>query len=63
MMGFAGMNMAGNAGANLMGAVSNNQTSNANIDSSNGESPNFCPNCGTKTNGTNFCSNCGSKLK
>lgn len=24
--------------------------------------PNFCPNCGTKTNGTNFCSNCGTKL-
>lgn len=24
--------------------------------------PNFCPNCGTKTNGANFCSNCGTKL-
>ena len=24
--------------------------------------PNFCPNCGTKTEGTNFCSNCGQKL-
>jgi len=24
--------------------------------------PNFCPNCGTKTNGTNFCANCGAKL-
>lgn len=24
--------------------------------------PNFCPNCGTKTNGANFCSNCGMKL-
>lgn len=23
---------------------------------------NFCPNCGTKTNGANFCSNCGTKL-
>lgn len=23
---------------------------------------NFCPNCGTKTNGANFCSNCGMKL-
>lgn len=24
--------------------------------------PNFCPNCGTKTNGGKFCSNCGFKL-
>lgn len=24
--------------------------------------PNFCPNCGTKTNGGRFCSNCGFKL-
>lgn len=27
-----------------------------------GAVPNFCPNCGTKTNGGNFCSNCGQKL-
>lgn len=25
--------------------------------------PNFCPNCGTKTNGANFCGNCGQKLR
>ncbi len=24
--------------------------------------PNFCPNCGMKTNGANFCANCGMKL-
>ncbi|HHY28960.1 MAG TPA: hypothetical protein GX523_19860, partial [Desulfitobacterium dehalogenans] len=24
--------------------------------------PNFCPNCGQKTEGANFCSNCGQKL-
>ncbi len=24
--------------------------------------PNFCPNCGQKTNGANFCANCGQKL-
>lgn len=24
--------------------------------------PKFCPNCGTKTEGTKFCSNCGQKL-
>ena len=23
----------------------------------------FCPNCGTKNNGSNFCGNCGTKLK
>lgn len=27
-----------------------------------GAKPNFCPNCGTKTNGANFCPNCGTKL-
>lgn len=26
------------------------------------KAPNFCPNCGQKTNGANFCSNCGQKL-
>jgi len=30
--------------------------------STNGSVPNFCPNCGTKTNGANFCANCGTKL-
>lgn len=69
MMGFAGMNMAGNAGAGLMGAVTQNvqvqatpqATPQSNI-AGNGSVPNFCPNCGTKTNGTNFCGNCGTKL-
>lgn len=29
---------------------------------STGNKPNFCPNCGEKTNGANFCANCGQKL-
>lgn len=66
MIGFAGMNMAGNAGANLMDSVNKNaQTNsvqNAGVVTGNGQVPNFCPNCGTKTNGANFCSNCGTKL-
>lgn len=27
-----------------------------------GKKPNFCPNCGTKNEGSNFCPNCGMKL-
>ena len=30
--------------------------------STGGTAPNFCPDCGTKTNGANFCPNCGKKL-
>lgn len=66
MMGFAGMNMAGNAGAGLMGAVNQNvnqaSLQTETLETGNGSVPNFCPNCGTKTNGTNFCGNCGTKL-
>lgn len=68
MMGFAGLNMAGNAGAGLMGAINQNvqtqqnNNTNGNPVNNNGSIPNFCPNCGTKTNGANFCSNCGTKL-
>ena len=29
---------------------------------SGGNKPNFCPNCGTKNEGSNFCPNCGTKL-
>lgn len=61
MMGFAGMNMATNAGSSLMGAV-NAQAPQANTEATNG-ALNFCPNCGTKVGETNFCSNCGAKLK
>ncbi len=70
MMGFAGMNLAGNAGAGLMGAVNQNVQAQAQtpvptaagVVTGGGAVPNFCPNCGTKTNGANFCGNCGTKL-
>ena len=76
MMGFAGMNMAGNAGAGLMSTVNANAAQQAPAPSempapavqpeaaptTGGAVPNFCPNCGAKTNGMNFCGNCGQKL-
>lgn len=73
MMGFAGLNMAGNAGAGLMGAVNQNLQAQAAaqptqaapatpVEGGNGTVPNFCPNCGAKTNGANFCGSCGTKL-
>lgn len=61
MAGFMGMNMATNAGANLMGAVnSTNNPNNQNTQESG--KTNFCPNCGQPNNGSNFCPNCGAKL-
>ena len=64
MMGFAGFNMAQTAGASVL-ATANSMDSNA---ANNGQPagneviPNFCPSCGTATNGSNFCGNCGAKL-
>lgn len=69
MLGFAGLNMAGNAGAGLLNAANQNgaaaqpaTTATAVGVATGGAVPNFCPNCGTKTNGGNFCANCGTKL-
>ena len=69
MMGFAGMNLATNAGAGLMGAANQNVQAQAApapqagvVAAAGGAVPNFCPNCGTPTNGANFCGNCGTKL-
>lgn len=73
MLGFAGLNLAQNAGGNVMntvaamGTAQNEQTANSEIAKTeempaSNKVPNFCPNCGTKTNGANFCSNCGTKL-
>lgn len=50
-----------------MGNAGNNRNVNGNAGlymptDGTGAVPNFCPNCGTRTNGANFCSNCGTKL-
>lgn len=74
MAGFMGMGLANQAGTNVMTAANQNYQAQAAAQPqptvaagvvstpTNGEIPNFCPNCGTKTNGTNFCGNCGNKL-
>ena len=68
MLGFAGLNMASTAGAGLLNTVNQNAQAAApaapvvGAVATGGVAPNFCPNCGTKTNGSNFCGNCGTKL-
>ncbi len=54
MMNNMGMN---NAAANQQGMAQQNAGA-----ASGGAVPNFCPNCGAKTNGMKFCGNCGAKL-
>ncbi len=44
----------------MQGAMNNG--ANAQPVASNGQVPNFCPNCGTPTGGNKFCGNCGTKL-
>ncbi len=59
MMGQQMMNQMNNQMGNQM----NNQMGNAmNMPNNSAAVPNFCPNCGSKTNGANFCANCGTKL-
>ena len=58
MAGIAmGMSMGQQMAANLQ---QGQQTASA--ESTGGPAPNFCPDCGTKTNGAKFCPNCGRKL-
>ena len=43
-------------------SVANPQSTPGAPASGSGTRPNFCPDCGTKTEGANFCPNCGRKL-
>lgn len=43
-------------------AQNGNGAQNSNPGVSGGTALNFCPKCGTRTNGANFCPNCGQKL-
>lgn len=55
--------MMGQQMVNQMGgAQHSSQQSNSNTSNGNENVPKFCPNCGTKTNGTKFCPECGTKL-
>ena len=59
-----GMNLANQMMQNMQN-TQNTQTPNSQSTPSGtaaGAKPNFCPNCGTKTEGANFCPNCGQKL-
>lgn len=60
-----GMNVAGQMMKQMEQAGNAGQPGTAgsgNTGTAGGASANFCPNCGTKTNGANFCPNCGQKL-
>jgi len=64
-MGSMAQNMAGMQMGMMMGQqMVNSMTGNQNTApvAGNGVAPNFCPDCGAKTNGANFCANCGKKL-
>ena len=60
-----GMNMA-NQMVNSMNPQNSQGSNSGNVQyiqpGNAGAKPNFCPNCGAKTNGANFCANCGQKL-
>lgn len=49
-----------NPGAGQSAGSNQGQSPNQNAEGA--KKPNFCPNCGTKTEGANFCPNCGQKL-
>ena len=49
---------------NMQGQVQNSAPAPQNqaAGQASGTIPNFCPNCGQKTEGSKFCPNCGQKL-
>ncbi|MBB2184299.1 SPFH domain-containing protein [Lachnospiraceae bacterium MD1] len=55
-----GINMANQMMQNMN--TPNSPANNSQTTPGSQSKPNFCPNCGTKTDGANFCSNCGHKL-
>ncbi|AOZ92668.1 SPFH domain-containing protein [Paenibacillus crassostreae] len=65
-----GMNMANemmkninqNSNQNQKPSAEKQQSAPAPSSAEGDKKPNFCPNCGTKTEGAKFCSNCGQKL-
>lgn len=59
----AGMQMGMMMGQSMVNQMQGAMNmSNAQPVASNGQIPNFCPNCGTPTGGNKFCGNCGNKL-
>lgn len=59
----AGIQVGMMMGQQMANAIQHNAMQNNSVQqASTGQVPNFCPNCGSKTNGANFCANCGTKL-
>lgn len=58
----AGLQMGMMMGQQMVNQMQSQMNGNQAQAQNNGTVPNFCPNCGAKTNGANFCSNCGTKL-
>ena len=59
----AGLQVSMMMGQQIVNNMNNKPQNNENKQNvSEGKKMNFCPNCGTKNEGSNFCPNCGTKL-
>ena len=59
----AGLQVGMMMGQQIVNNMNNKPQNNENKQNvSEGKKMNFCPNCGTKNEGSNFCPNCGTKL-